>query len=469
MNKLLLTLLSIALIGSAYAGDVKGEKAKKPKKAKLTAGMYAEINTTKGLITLKLEFEKTPMTVANFVGLAEGSFKVDTNIYDTPFYDSVKFHRVIKDFMIQGGDPQGNGSGGPDHRMFDETRKDLKHSGPGILSMANSDPQGSKKPYSNTGNSNGSQFFITHKATPHLDGLHTVFGHVISGQNVVNKIEQGDVMLTVTIVRVGKAAKNFDATAVFKKHAHYKTPEGQKELVADNAAKIKEQSAELESLKKSSAATTKAKKKAKIDAQIKTLEVSIKEMTEQNAEIEAIIAENAQAAIEKAYMDKVSVMTPAEFNTFFLSEVQKTFPNAKQTSSGLVYVIEDAGSGDKPVSGSKMSVHCTGNFRRDGSKFFSTKDAPGKPMEFKYKLDRMVPGWEEGLAMLGAGGKAKFFLPFHLAYGAQGRKGAIPPFADLIFTTEVIKVGTPEVLPEPVPVEPGHEGHDHGHEGHDHN
>ena len=284
---------------------------------------------------------------------------------------------------------------------------------------------------------------------------------------MVNKIEQGDEMITVTIIRIGKAAKSFDASAVFKQQAHYKTPEGQKELLASNAVKIKEQSEELESLKKNSEATTKAKKKAKIDAQIKSLESSIKEMTDQNAEIEAVIAESEQAAIEKAYMEKVSAMSIEEYNAFFLAEVQKSFPNAKQTASGLVYVIEDEGTGDHAEAGSPMTVHCTGNFRRDGAKFFSTKDAPGKPMEFKYMQDRMVPGWEEGLAMLGAGGKAKFFLPFHLAYGAEGRRGAIPPFSDLIFTTEVIKIATPVIMP-PVPVEPGHEGHDHGHEGHNH-
>jgi len=463
MNKLFLTLLSIAFIGSAFAADGAKVTAKKPKKAKLVAGMYAKINTTKGTITLKLEFEKTPMTVANFVGLAEGSFMVDTNKYDTPFYDGVKFHRVIKDFMIQGGDPQGNGSGGPAHRMYDETRTDLKHSGPGILSMANSDPQGSKQAYSNTGNSNGSQFFITHKATPHLDGLHTVFGHVIDGQDVVNKIAQDDVMTSIEIVRIGKAAKKFNATEVYKKHAHFKTPEGQKELLATNKALLKEQTAERADLKKASDASSKAKKKAKIDAQIKELDESIKELTDFIAQAESAAIEAAKIAEERAYIEKVSAMTKEDFNAFFLAEVQKLHPNAKQTESGLVYVIEDAGSGDLAQEGSKMSVHCTGNFRLDGSKFFSTKDKPGKPMDFRYKQDRMVPGWEEGLAMLGAGGKAKFFLPFHLAYGAQGRRGAIPPFADLIFTTEVLSIAAPEVQP---PVPNSHEGHDH--DGHDH-
>lgn len=471
MNKLLLTLLSITLIGSVFAGNLEGEK---PKKAKLADGMYAKITTTKGVIMCKLEFEKAPMTVANFVGLATGDFMADTNKYTTPFYNGVKFHRVIKDFMIQGGDPQGNGSGGPNHRMFDETRPDLKHTGPGILSMANSDPQGSKKAYSNSGQTNGSQFFITHKATPHLDGLHTVFGHVIDGQNVVNKIEQGDEMITVEIIRQGKAAESFDATEVYKQINFDLTPEGQKSVLAKNKETIATQTEEMAELQAKLDATSKEKKKANIAAEIKPLKASIDNLTQANAAIEVNLSGAIKAAKEKAYIAKCSAMSREEFNTFFLTEIKKDFPNAKQTASGLVYVMEKVGEDLKPVKGSKMSVHCTGNFRKDGSKFFSTKDKPGKPMDFQYKVQSMVPGWEEGLAMLGKGGKAKFFLPFHLAYGAKGRQGAIPPFSDLIFTTEVLSVTAPET-PKPVdqsipppPKSDDHSGHNHDGHNHDH-
>jgi cyclophilin family peptidyl-prolyl cis-trans isomerase len=477
MNKLLLTLLSLTLIGSVFAGDAEGKKPKKEKKAKMADGMYAKITTTKGVIMCKLEFEKTPMTVANFVGLATGDFMVDTNKYTTPFYNGVKFHRVIKNFMIQGGDPQGNGSGGPAHRMFDETRSDLKHTGPGILSMANSDPQGSKKAYSNTGKSNGSQFFITHKATPHLDGLHTVFGHVIDGQNIVNKIEQGDEMITVEIIRQGKAAKSWDATSVYKQVNMDLTPEGQKALLARNKVTIATQTEDMAALQTKLDATTKEKKKTKIANDIKPLKASIDRLTQVNTSIEESLAGAVKVAEEKAYIAKCSAMSTEEFNTFFLSEIIKDFPSAKQTKSGLVYVMENAGEGEKPVKGSKMSVHCTGNFRKDGSKFFSTKDKPGKPMDFEYKVQGMVPGWEEGLAMLGKGGKAKFFLPFHLAYGAAGRQGAIPPFSDLIFTTEVLNVVAPKpVAPTPKPVDGelqpkppvDHSGHNHDGHNHDH-
>ena len=201
-------------------------------------GIFAEIETTKGTIVLELEYQKTPITVANFISLAEGTntFVTDAKFKGKPFYNGLKFHRVIKDFMIQGGDPLGNGSGNPGYKFKDEIVADLKHKSGGILSMANSGA-----------GTNGSQFFITHKDTPWLDGKHTVFGHVTSGMDVVNAIQQNDVMTKVTIIRKGALAKKFDAAKVFSDYFSNKDTaekaEAQKEAqvrAVANAAALKE-------------------------------------------------------------------------------------------------------------------------------------------------------------------------------------------------------------------------------------
>ena len=343
----------------------------------LPDGIYANFLTSKGSIICVLEYEKTPMTVANFVGLSEGNFKVDDKVISTPFYNGLKFHRVIKDFMIQGGCPLGNGSGDPGYKFDDEIVADLKHSGPGILSMANSGPA-----------TNGSQFFITHKETPWLDGKYTVFGRVIEGMDVVNKIEQEDLIISVSIMRFGSNAKKWNEIQVFDKVYNLK-----------KAAELKK---------------------------------------------------NEQYA-------KISSMTESDYTAFMFSEVKKKNPEAQISNTGLVYIIENKGSENlKPVKGSKVSLHYVGTFRGDGKQFDSSRDR-NVPMDFTFIDQKMIPGFEEGVAMLGQGGKGRFIIPYFQAYGKDGRPGAIPPYSDLVFDVEIISI-TP----------PSQDAHDHSDPNHKH-
>ena len=219
------TILAVTLMATINTNNINKE------------GMYAKIKTNKGDIMLELEFEKTPLTVANFVGLAEGKIKNNKKEVGEPYYDGLKFHRVIADFMIQGGCPDGNGMGGPGYQFPDEIHPDLKHSGPGILSMANAGP-----------GTNGSQFFITHKETPWLDGKHTVFGKVTEGQNVVDAIAQDDKIIEIDIIRKGENAKKFDSKAIFDKEL-----EKLEKQAAEKAKKAKEA---VDALKKGAKVTS---------------------------------------------------------------------------------------------------------------------------------------------------------------------------------------------------------------------
>lgn len=245
--------------------------------------------------------------------------------------------------MIQGGCPQGIGTGGPGYNFDDEFHQDLRHNTPGVLSMANSGP-----------GSNGSQFFITHVATPWLDDKHTVFGNVIEGQDVVDAIAQGDLIDSIEIVRVGDDAKNWNAIEAFR------TFEGSR------AKRIEE-----------------AKKQA---------EVAMEELA---------------AGFEK-------------------------------TESGLRYKFIQKGNGKQAESGKTVSVHYTGQL--ENGKTFDSSYPRKKPIEFPLGKGHVIEGWDEGIALLKVGDKARFVIPSYLGYGSSGAGGVIPPDATLIFDVELMDV-----------------------------
>ena len=243
MKKLLLLVTAVSLLSFGTQAQNKGKqklnKMDKEFLGKQTDGMYAKFETNRGVIYTTLEFKKTPMTVANFVGLAEGGIKNTAKAEGVPYYNGLKFHRVIPNFMIQGGCPKGNGTGDPGYKFADEIDTTLKHTGPGILSMANAGP-----------GTNGSQFFITHVATPWLDGKHTVFGHVVEGQDVVNKIVGEDTLTSLTILRKGKEAEAFDAPKVFEAEKATASAKLEAKMKAEKEAEIIRVKAEKEAVDK---------------------------------------------------------------------------------------------------------------------------------------------------------------------------------------------------------------------------
>ena len=353
-------------------------------------GIFATIATNKGDIVLELEYKKAPVTVANFIALAEGknTFVTEENLKEKPFFDGLKFHRVIKDFMIQGGDPSGNGSGGPGYAFKDEFT-DLKHDKPGILSMANSGPT-----------TNGSQFFITHKATPWLDGKHTVFGHVTEGMSIVNAIAQNDVVTKITIVRKGALAQKFDAPKVFADYFNNKSEDQKKQDLVNAENKAKQ---------------------AAIEAEAK-----------------------------KAYTEKYGPVIAAK-KAYFTA----TKATATTTPSGLAYKITEKGTGVKPANGTTFYFHYAGYFE-DGTLFDSSYETVSKsygkfdanraaqngyqafPFEAG-KKDGMIPGFIEGLENMAFGDKAVVFIPSNLAYGERGAGSVIPPNTTLVFELEMLE------------------------------
>lgn len=443
-------------------------------------GVYAIFNTTKGEIVVNLEFKKVPLTVANFVALAEGNQEFDTIKIDKPFFDGLKFHRVIKDFMVQGGDPLGNGSGNPGYFFPDEFDTTLTHSGPGILSMANSGP-----------NTNGSQFFITHKATSWLDEKHSVFGKVVSGMDVVNSIEQDDLIETLKIKRVGKEAKKFKAGKIFSAEIEKIKAKEKAEMVIRNG-KFKEENMETypnavqtesgllyihtkvgsgnspkkgdqvelhytgylpdgNKFESSHDRAAPFKFEYKVQPVMPGWEEGISLMKEGGEtkiimphwlgfgpQGKGVIPPNATLVFE---LELVSVKDMAEEKKRvakeFKDEMIGAYPDAMQTESGLMYIIEKEGNGTFAKTGQTVSVHYTGTLT-NGEKFDSSLDRE-TPFEFPVGAGRVIKGWDEGIPLASVGGKIKLIIPSWMAYGPNARPG-IPANSHLIFDVEMLDV-----------------------------
>lgn len=348
----------------------------KDEKNNLPDGLYAQIETNKGTIIVQLDYEKTPITVANFVTLAEGKneFITNENLKKKPFYDGLKFHRVIPEFMIQGGDPLGTGSGDTGYKFKDEITE-MKFDKGGVLAMANNGPA-----------TNSSQFFITHLETPWLEGKHTIFGHVVEkGMDVVNKIEQGDFMEKVTIIRNGEAAKKFDAVKTFRDY-YIVEAENQKNKMAIEAAA--------------------------------------------NAKFQAVFDQKvAQFTALKAK----ATTTPTG-----LKYVITKKSGGKKPAAGATIYIHYAGYLENgSLFDSSIESVC-----KTFGKYDQNRAAQNgyQPIPFQAgKKDGLIPGFIEGIEQLSFGDKATIFIPSRLGYGEAGAGGVIPPNANIIFEIELLE------------------------------
>ncbi len=364
----------------------------------LEDGIYAEIITNKGTAVAKLHYDLTPMTVANFVSLAEGTnTMVDSTYKGKKYYNGIIFHRVIKDFMIQTGDPLGTGTGDPGYKFPDEIVESLSHKSKGILSMANSGP-----------GTNGSQFFITLKETPWLNGKHTVFGEIVIGQDVIDSIggiktgerdkPQSEIkMLEVNIIRKGSDAKAFDTDTAF----------------TDKLKVLEEEKAEKERL---------AKEKG--DAVAAKFNELKSKATKLESGLEITFTKEANGEKPKP-TDVVNL-----YYAGFFADGRIFDTNIEETAKEFDVYNEQRAADPRGYA----------------------------PIPMPYSPDaRMIPGFREGVQQMKVGDKAILFIPSHLAYGERGNRG-IPPNTDLIFEIEMVSIKDPNSAPE------GHSKDDgHGH------
>lgn len=357
----LMIMLSAAVISSC-GSDVPKEN-----------GLYAIFETNFGNFTAKLYYDITPVTVGNFAGLAEGLIEsTDPKTEEKTkkhFYNGLIFHRIIDGFVIQGGDPLGAGYGGPGYSFPDEFDSSLTHNKAGILSMANSGP-----------NTNGSQFFITLKETPHLDGAHTVFGEIVSGMNVIEKIAKvkvdpntskpySDVYIkNLKIVAVGDDAKKFDPVEAFSE-------ENRKKIVEKN-------------------------------------------MQKKEAEFSKILEDNK--ASYEALLKKLGV----DMNKIVTNE------------SGIKYAIVKNGGASEVERGNTVAFNYSG-YLINGTMFDSNSER-GEPIEFPIGVGRLIPGWDDGIPGMKVGERRVLIIPYYMGYGERGAPPVIPAKATLIFDVEVV-------------------------------